>query len=214
VEGRRTRLEAARLIAMLPDAFEREVVILLQDEDGDVAAAALHAVAGPSKPGLVANVIDQLMRNIMSGDAIVRYRIITALNKLLQQHPDGRVDRRLLDTLLQAEIIGHYRSYQTLAASELRLGPGAQAIADTMRNEAERIFRLLKMLHPEHDMHSAYVGLQSNDPIVHDNAVEFLDAVLTPELRSLVIPLFDRDVSPRDRAHIAAQLLNAPIPSF
>jgi ATP:ADP antiporter, AAA family len=213
-EGRRTRLEAARLIAMLPDAFERELVILLQDEDGDVAASALHAVTGRSKPGLVANVIDQLMRNIMSGDAIVRYRIITALNKLLQQHPDGRVDRRLLDTLLQAEIIGHYRSYQTLAASELRLGPGAQAIADTMRNEAERIFRLLKMLHPEHDMHSAYVGLQSNDPVVHDNAVEFLDAVLTPELRSLVIPLFDRDVSPRDRAHIAAQLLNAPIPSF
>jgi AAA family ATP:ADP antiporter len=213
-EGRRTRLEAARLIAMLPDAFEHELVILLQDEDGDVAAAALQAVTGPRNPGFVANVIDQLMRNIMSGDATIRYRVITALNKLLQQHPDGRVDRRLLDTLLQAEIIGHYRSYQALAASEPRLGPGAQAIADTMRNEAERIFRLLKMLHPEHDMHSAYVGLQSNDPIVHDNAVEFLDAVLTPELRSLVIPLFDRDVSPRDRAHIAAQLLNAPIPTF
>jgi ATP/ADP translocase len=214
VEGQRTRLEAARLVAMLPDAFERELVILLQDEDADVAAAALHAVTGPRTPVFVGGVIDNLMRNIMSGDARVRYRIITALNKLLQQHPDGRVDRRLLDTLLQAEIIGHYRSYQALAASEPRLGPGAQAIADTMRNEAERIFRLLKMLHPEHDMHSAYVGLQSNDPIVHDNAVEFLDAVLTPELRSLVIPLFDRDVSPRDRAHIAAQLLNAPIPTF
>jgi hypothetical protein len=83
-----------------------------------------------------------------------------------------------------------------------------------MKKETERIFRLLKMLHPEYDMHSAYVGLQSNDPVVHDNAVEFLDAILSPELRSLVIPLFDRDVSPRDRAHIASQLLNAPIPVY
>lgn len=212
--GVRTRLEAANLLAMLPDVFDRELVALLQDDDPDVAAAALHAVSSPSKPAFVARVVEELMMNIMSGDAVVRYRIITALNKLLQQHPDSRVDRRLLETLLHAEIMGHYRSYQTLAAPDQRLGPGAQAVAETMRKETERIFRLLKMLHPEHDMHSAYVGLQSNDPVVHDNAVEFLDAVLTPELRSLVIPLFDRDVSPRDRAHIAAQLLNAPIPAY
>jgi hypothetical protein len=102
--------------------------------------------------------------------------------------------------------MGHYRSYQVLNAPGARLGPGAQGVADTMRQEAERIFRLLKMLNPQHDMHSAYVGLQSDDPQVHDNAVEFLEAVLSPELRTLVIPLFDRDVTPRDRAHIAAQL--------
>lgn len=209
--GARTRREAATLLAMVPDVFDRELVALLQDEDPDVAAAALLVVSSPRKPSFVARVIEELMDNIMSGNAIVRSRIITALNKLLQQYPDGRVDRRLLETLLHAEIIGHYRSYQKLAGPHQRLGPGAQAVAETMRQETERIFRLLKMLHPEHDMHSAYVGLQSNDPVVHDNAVEFLDAILTPELRSLVIPLFDRDVSPRDRAHIAAQLLNAPI---
>jgi AAA family ATP:ADP antiporter len=209
--GSRTRLEAAKLLAILPDVFDRELVALLQDEDPDVAAAALLVVSSPRKPAFIERVIEELMDNIMSGNAIVRHRIITALNKLLQQHPDGRIDRRLLETLLHAEIMGHYRSYQSIAAPHQRLGPGAQAVAETMRQETERIFRLLKMLHPEHDMHSAYVGLQSNDPVVHDNAVEFLDAVLAPELRSLVIPLFDRDVSPRDRAHIAAQLLNAPI---
>ena len=30
-----------------------------------------------------------------------------------------------------------------------------------MQQEAERVFRLLKILYPEHDMHSAYVGLHS-----------------------------------------------------
>jgi AAA family ATP:ADP antiporter len=212
--GVRTRLEAAHLLAILPDVFDRELVLLLQDDHPDVAAAALHATSALRKPSFVARVIDALVENVMSGNALLRHRIITALNKLLQQHPSGRVDRRLLETLLHAEIMGHYRSYQSLAAADTRLGPGAQVVADTMRLETERIFRLLKMLHPEYDMHSAYVGLQSNDPVVHDNAVEFLDAILAPELRTLVIPLFDRDVSPRDRAHIAAQLLNAPIPAY
>jgi AAA family ATP:ADP antiporter len=214
-DSARTRLEAAHLLAILPDVFDRELVALLQDEDRDVAAAALDAVSGTAvKPAFVERILDGLTPNIMSGDAVVRYRVITALNKLLQQYPGARVDRRLLETLLHAEIMGHYRSYQTLASTNQQLGPGAQAVAETMRKETERIFRLLKMLHPEYDMHSAYVGLQSNDPVVHDNAVEFLDAVLSPELRSLVIPLFDRDVSPRDRAHIASQLLNAPIPAY
>jgi AAA family ATP:ADP antiporter len=264
----RTRLEAARLIAMLPDVFDPELQLLVQDDDADVAAAAIRAVGRLGKQTFAAEVITRLpqpmltddalatlasfedavvgqlrdllvdpatpvalrreipavlqaigtraaqsalMENIIDGDTMVRLRIIIALNKLLQQHPDRRLDSRLLETLLQAEIMGHYRSYQTLAAPGFRLGPGAQAVAETMRQETERIFRLLKMLHPQHDMHSAYVGLQSNDPVVHDNAVEFLDAVLKPELRSILIPLFDRDVSPRDRAHIAALLVNAPV---
>ena len=68
-----------------------------------------------------------------------------------------------------------------------------------MEKETERIFRLLKILYPQYDMHSAYVGLQSADPVVHDNAVEFMDSVLPPEVRQVVIPLFDRDVSTKAR---------------
>jgi AAA family ATP:ADP antiporter len=207
--GERTRLEAARLLAILPDEFDRELCVLLQDEDTDVADAAIRAVVNLRKDASVVTLRDALVDP--TTPVVARLRILTALNKLLQQHPDRRLDRRLLETLLQAEILGHYRSYQTLVAAGQRIGPGAQAVADTMRQEAERIFRLLKMLHPEHDMHSAYVGLQSKDPVVHDNAIEFLDAILAPELRSLLIPLFDRDVSPRDRAHIAAQLATAPV---
>jgi hypothetical protein len=80
-----------------------------------------------------------------------------------------------------------------------------------MQQEAERIFRLLKILHPDHDMHSAYVGLRSEDPVVHDNAVEFLDAILTPQLRALVVPLFDRNVSMEQRGRIASRLLGATL---
>jgi hypothetical protein len=79
-----------------------------------------------------------------------------------------------------------------------------------MQVEAERIFRLLKMMYPDHDLHSAYVGLQSSDPVVHDIAVEFLEAILPPELRAQIIPLFDRNVSVATRAEIASRLMDAP----
>jgi HEAT repeat protein len=80
-----------------------------------------------------------------------------------------------------------------------------------MEKETERIFRLLKILYPQYDMHSAYVSLQSDDPIVHDNAVEFMDSVLPPEVRQLVIPLFDRDVSVASRIATANRMLGATL---
>jgi ATP:ADP antiporter, AAA family len=156
-----------------------------------------------------------LIESVLDGDTVLRYRIITALNKLGQQHPERPVDRKIVETVLGAEIMGHYRSYQvlgTLGASLDDLSdPVVQGLRESMEREEERIFRLLKMLHPTDDLHSAYVGLQSNEPIVHDNSVEFLEAILGPQLRSLLIPLFDRDVSPRERARMADQLLGTAL---
>jgi hypothetical protein len=60
-------------------------------------------------------------------------------------------------------------------------------------------------------MHSAYVGLQSADPVVHDNAVEFMDSVLPPEVRTVVIPLFDRDVTVEARVATANRLLGSSL---
>ncbi len=73
-----------------------------------------------------------------------------------------------------------------------------QALRESLDNESERIFRLLKILYPEHDLHSAFVGIQSDDPDVHDNALEFLDNILAPQVRALVVPLFDRAITRRD----------------
>jgi HEAT repeat protein len=60
-------------------------------------------------------------------------------------------------------------------------------------------------------MHSAYVSLQSEDPVVHDNAVEFMDSVLPPEVRQVIIPLFDRDVTVENRIVTANRMLGASL---
>ena len=155
---------------------------------------------------------DVLTESVFDSDVILRYHSITALNKLAQRHPDRPIDRKLVEAVLAAEIMGHYRSYQmlgTMGGADDVSSPVVMGLRESMEKEAERIFRLLKVLYPERDMHSAYVGLRSADPVVHDNAVEFLDAVLAPEMRQLVIPLFDRDVPLTRRIEGANRLLGA-----
>jgi ATP:ADP antiporter, AAA family len=270
--GRRTRLEAAQVLAAVPDLFDQELRLLLDDSDLEVVGAAIRAVGKLRKRSLIPRVIKRLaqptvadvavavfagmgdavagtlrdhlvdpdtpvevrreipvvlqaiatpaaqfvlLESVLDSDSIVRHRIITALNKLGQIYPDRRVDRRLIETVLGAEIMGHYRSYQVLGTLGAQLDadadPVVQRIKESMQQEAERVFRLLNILYPGNDMHSAYVGLTTGDPVVHDNAIEFLETVLSPQLRELIVPLFDRGVSPAQRGHLANRLLGASL---
>jgi len=270
--GRRGRLEAARLLSVIPDAFERELRTLLDDEDVEVALAAIAAVGALKKRTLADELIHRLaepalnekvvlalsafgdriagtlrdyltddemrpeirreipkvleaigssaaqsvlIESVLDRDVIVRYHTIAALNRLGQAHPDRSIDRKLIESVLAAEIMGHYRSYQVLGTlggvMDDPANPIEHGLRESMEKETERIFRLLKILYPQYDLHSAYVGLQSADPVVHDNAVEFMDSVLPPEVRTLIIPLFDRDVSVANRIANANRMLGAGI---
>ncbi len=136
--------------------------------------------------------------------------MIAALNKLHQTHPELERDRTLIETVLSAEILGHYRSYQLLGTMGSRVNeadPALKGLQESMPQEVERIFRLLALLHPNVDLHSAYYGVQSVDQVVHDNALEFLDNVLASDLRRLVVPLVDSTVSVTERSRVANQVL-------
>ena len=277
-EGQRTRLEAARLIAGLPDDFDPQLRCLLADEDPEVARQAIRAVGQLNKRRLVLQVLDRLgdarlsadvaetlakfgdrivgtlrdhladdavslqvrreipgvlaqigthaagaalMENLLQADAMLRFRILSALNKLRQSHPEIAVDVQMVETVLAAEIMGHYRSYQILgtvagpssapAARDADEDPVARALRESMNQEVERIFRLLLLLYPQYDFHSAHVGLQSQSPKVHANALEFLDNVLKPSLRSVLVPLLDGDISVEERVQLANRMVGAKV---
>lgn len=273
-EGKRTRLEAARLLATLPDHFEQPLQHLLSDEDPEIALEAIRAAAKHPKrrfvplllerlkdPQFAGEVADALARYgeaivpalhdhltnpefpiearreipavlarmgcqasarvlnecVLDSDTQLRFRVISALNKLCQSHPEIECDRQMLETVLAAEILGHYRSYQILGT----LGDGvresddpvARALRESMRQEIERIFRLLSLLHPGVDLHSAYYGVQSENPIVHDNALEFLDNVLQPHLRKVLVPLVDSTVTVAERVRLAGLVVGTDMGS-
>jgi AAA family ATP:ADP antiporter len=157
-----------------------------------------------------------LTDNLLEIDATVRFLVISALNKVHQAHPEIELDAQLLETVLAAEIMGHYRSYQILES--LRMpgngdDPITRALGESIQQERERIFRLLGLLYPNLDLHSAYFGLHSNNVTVHDNALEFLDNVLKSQLRGMLLPLLDGKVTNKERAGIAERYVRAKVES-
>ena len=270
-ECRRTRLEAARLLGLLPDSFDPLLSTLLADADIAVAREAIRSVGKLRKRRLVPDLLDRLshrelggeaakalgevgdtivgalsdhlgdssvaiearreipavlvkvgtpaaahvlMENLMESDTALRFRIISALNKLCCLHPEIETDTQTLETVLAAEILGHYRSYQILdklnATGDSR-DPVAPALTESIQQELERIFRLLGLLYPHLDLHAAYLGLQSKSVSVHDNALEFLDNVLKSQLRDMLVPLLDGKITVGERARIADRLVRAKI---
>jgi AAA family ATP:ADP antiporter len=273
-QGQRTRLEAARLLASLPDLFPEPLERLVLDADPEVAveairaagrrrsletaptlvgrlgdprlsaaaADALAALGPPVAPSLRARLADRstpvpvrreipdlllrvddpreaaaaLAEHLLEADTTLRFRVIAALNKLRRDHPAVRLDEDLVETALAAEIVGHYRSYQVAAG----LGPEVEAddgvgrgLREAMSHEIERIFRLLGLLFPGHDLKSAHVGLQSRDRVVHDHSLDFLDTVLKPGMRHLLVPLLDSEVSHGERVRLADRLVGVTVAS-
>jgi AAA family ATP:ADP antiporter len=151
---------------------------------------------------------------LMEADSVLRLRIISSLNKMRLSHPELELDPALIETVLAAEIMGHYRSCQilgTLGGQDRNDDFMGRALNESMRQDVERIFRLMQLLFPRHDLHSAYFGLQSKEAVVHDNALEFLDNVLKPQMRKLLVPLLDSDISIAERIHLANRLLGARV---
>src|SRR5439155_21990335 len=125
-----------------------QVVALLGGHLGDPASAIdvrraippIHASSGTPAAA------HALLDNLLERDTTVRFQIISALNKIHQFHPEIELDTQLLETVLAAEIMGHYRSYQIL---ESLLIPGnsyepvRRALGESIKQELERIFRFI-----------------------------------------------------------------------
>jgi AAA family ATP:ADP antiporter len=155
-----------------------------------------------------------LVDSLLQGDATVRYRIIASLNTL-RRRGEIAIDPALVELLLAAEIAGHYRSYQAMGAlpAQVRRTDVLTGVRQSMEHELERIFRLLSLLLPDVDLQDAYVGLRSANEAIRANALEFLDNVLAPSLRQLLLPLLDPHVTVEERIAIADRIVGAPLTS-
>jgi AAA family ATP:ADP antiporter len=228
------RFRKAGLVPQLIDQLGREAL-----EEDATAALALYGsrVVGPLRarledpaaliavrraiPGVLvaigtADAEKVLIDNLLDPDTVLRFRILSGLNKLRASGSSRPLDVQLVETVLAAEIVGHLRSYQIVGQFPVALQDGAtvrQALRRSMDHEIERIFRLLKLLHPSLEFHSAYFGIQSDNRKVHDDALEYLENVLKPSLRGLILPLLDREVPVERRIDLANQVLGTEVQS-
>jgi AAA family ATP:ADP antiporter len=155
-----------------------------------------------------------LMESLLQGDPTLRGRIIASLGRLRQRHPQLPLETDLVETVLAAEITGHYRSHQVLARLSPELKddePALLGLRQSMEEEVERIFGLLGLLAPGEDLVNAWHALRSPEARAHANALELLENVLKPPLRRLVVPLVDGHVSVAERAALAGRLIGASV---
>jgi len=270
--GMRGRLEAARVIRMLPDSFATSLCPLLADEDVEVLREAVRtagnrphrqyvslliallanpevkAAAGKALeqygeniqgtlcdhlsdaavpleakreiPDLLVTIAkraarDPLLANLTQSDNVLRFRIIAALNKLHTLYPDVQLDTTTVEAVLASEIMHRYQAYQILGRMDAHRENQSfdRPLQKSMIHELERIFRLLKMLYPKHDLRSAFVGLESGNKTARDSALEFIDNTLKPSIRRLLVPLVDSEFSLTERVELANRVLPSTINS-
>ena len=65
----------------------------------------------------------------------------------------------------------------------------------------------MKLLSPTLDLKAAYTSARSADAVMHANALEFLDNILSPQLRTLIVPLLDSEVTVAERVKLADRFL-------
>jgi ATP/ADP translocase/HEAT repeat protein len=211
----RDRAEAARVLAIIPDPPADLLTALIMDEDLEVAEQAITTAHSVGATDAVAALGEALVSGLFEAGAPLRHRLIMALNKLKQRNPRITLDIPLIDLLLAAEIAGHYRSYQVLVPLVPAQGHEKviSALRHSMEQELERIFRLIALLSPSASLHDAYVGVRSSNPLVRANALEYLENVLQPGLRDVLLPLIDGQVSDAERARLAEKVVGPPLES-
>lgn len=269
--GVRDRLQAARVLSLVPGLFTDLLVRLVRDPEPPVARQAIAAASVVMRDEVVAALLEALGRSelaneaaiklarygnplvpelsrrlhepatpveikrelpqilvrigtpaaqevlidgMLQADVTLRHRVIASLNKLHDAQPEVRIDPQVIDVVLAAEIAGHYRSYQVLGPLREQLQDGdtvLEALHESMEQELERIFRLMGLISDAQALHDAYVGVRSSNPAVRANSLEFLDNILKPELRRLLVPLLDNQVSIDERIALANQLVGAPL---
>jgi AAA family ATP:ADP antiporter len=226
----RKEASAPQLLKLLPDgAFHEDAALAIVTFGDSIVGRLGNCLRDPSAPreerreipavlaGIgTAAAAQVLLDNVMESDATLRFKVISALNKLHRDHPETALDFQMLETVLAAEILGHYRTYQimeAISASESADDTVVKALEDSVQQELERIFRLLGLLYPRLDLHAVYLGLQSKDRTVYDNALEFLENVLKSPLRVTLVPLLDGRVTPKERARLADRLVHTKLES-
>ncbi len=66
-----------------------------------------------------------------------------------------------------------------------------QLLETRLDNNLERIFRLLGLKYPPEDLISIYETIQSHQPDFRANVIEYLDNLLEPGLKKVLIPIVE-----------------------
>ena len=171
--------------------------------------------------------VDVLLAAIDERDGFLRYKIIAALERLRRSGASLTFDR----AKLEPHVVREARRYlSTLSLHHNLFASGAlsrstllaQALEQKLQRSKDRIYRLLSLIYPWQDVAAAQWTLANADSRTKASASEYLDNLLSGELRKMTMPVLEempidervrranviQRTRPRDMEETLLQLIN------
>ena len=152
-------------------------------------------------PGTIAQIPSQKSVDVLVGaleetDGFLRYKTVSALERLRREQPNLTFPREPIEALTISES-RRYFTYLSLYHNLFgkKALPTDSLLADgleqKMARSKDRIYRLLALIYPWKDIAAAEWTLQHGDPRSRASASEYLDNVLSGQLRKRIMPLLE-----------------------
>lgn len=150
--------------------------------------------------------VDLLFQLLEHEDAAGRWEALRSLNQLRSAAPHLRfnpkiIARKILDEakgyqstlgLFYAQMKIENEQHTVLADDVIGARKALIGLLDKrLARNLERIFLLLGLKYPPDDILQIYDGLNSKDANLHANAIEFLDTLLEPSMKKVLVPLIE-----------------------
>jgi AAA family ATP:ADP antiporter len=143
--------------------------------------------------------MDALLSGLNQDDGSLRYKIILGLEEIARRLSNLPVDRHVIEMAIVSEARRYYRRFLIFFGlfgdgNDRSVNDGEllyQTLLENMEREKERVLRLLSLIYSPEDVGSATAALHSGSPAKQAQAIEFLDNLLTGDVKHHVFPLFD-----------------------
>lgn len=179
-------------------------------DDQDAPLELRRAIPGVVKRVGVQQSVDFLFSIFDYPDQVVRFEVLRALNHLNVHFPHLKFQKKqvmhniLMEAQLFSDTLGilYVQNQQNGHANGKPATEDVQAVAEGRKSlirllegrldrNLERIFRLLGLKYPPDDIFIIYKGIQSKQSEMRNDALEFLDNLLEPNLKKVLIPLVE-----------------------
>jgi len=139
-----------------------------------------------------------LTESLTKAPPSIKFYILRALSKLRTEYSELQFEQKRIDTAIVEETKSYYEILHILDVhEENKENRGAlllrKALEEKLDKNLEQIFRLLGLCYPPKDIHNTYHGIISNKERLRASAIEFLDNILSKEIKKYLLPILDQD---------------------
>jgi ATP/ADP translocase/CRP-like cAMP-binding protein/HEAT repeat protein len=139
--------------------------------------------------------VDVLVAALEEPDGFMRYKVIAALERLRRTDMPFSFPREALEALTLREG-SHYFNYLSLhhnlfGKKQLESDLLSRTLQEKMARTRDRVYRLLALLYPWRDIGAAQWTLGHGDARSRASASEYLDNILTGQLRKRIMPMLE-----------------------